>query len=374
MNHKELTRHIAATHGLSVNLHNRVYQNGAASLVDQKVSIEIQYLKALGENNGARPNISRLAEKCEVARSTIRKVESELLTYGRVLDPKEIRENRGIPVGPGVLSLDDIDIFVIMMLYHAEPSRTLEGYVQGLYQCTGTIVSKSTISRFFNHGFDIKGSLCSPNMIPYDKFRPENLDRALEYLLTISMLDRSRIKFGDEKHLKGAELFCRRTRRNVCTGEIPPIMTHSDFRNTYSIVGICGIDPRTTPLRYSIAEGINDAENFALQIELAVLVGYLQFGDILVLDRATIHTGGTNTILEDWLWDNFRIFVLLLPARTPEWNPIELVWNILVQRLAIFSLEVANSLGQHSLVQVSQLILDNITHAEVDGCYRKCGV
>jgi len=127
-------------------------------------------------------------------------------------------------------------------------------------------------------------------------------------------------------------------------------------------------------LRYSIVQGNNDAENFALQIELAVLVGYLRFGDVVVLDRAAIHTGGTNTILEDWLWDNFRIFLLLLPARTPEWNPIELVWNILVQRLAIFSLEVANSLGQHSLVQVSQLILDSITHAEVDGCYRKCGV
>ena len=110
-----------------------------------------------------------------------------------------------------------------------------------------------------------------------------------------------------------------------------------------------------------------------LQCKL-VYSGFLLPGNVLVLDRASIHTGGQNTILEDWLWDNFRIFVLLLPARTPEWNPIELVWNILVQRLAIFSLEVANSLGQHSLVQVSQLILDNITHAEVDGCYRKCGV
>ena len=374
MNNDELSRQVAAAHGLLVSSHNRVYQSGVALQAGPKVSIGIEYLKAQAEVDGARPNISHLAERCQVSRSTIRKVETELLTFGRIRDPIEIRENRDAPVGPGVLSLDELDIFVIMMLYHAEPSRTLEGYVQGLYQCTGTIVSKSTISRFFNHGFDIKGSLCTPNMVPYDKFRPENLERAVEYLLTVSMFDRSCIKFGDEKHLKGAELFCRRTRRNVCTGEIPPIMTHSDFRNTYSIVGFCGIDPRTTPLRYSIVQGNNDAENFALQIELAVLVGYLRFGDVVVLDRAAIHTGGTNTILEDWLWDNFRIFLLLLPARTPEWNPIELVWNILVQRLAIFSLEVANSLGQHSLVQVSQLILDSITHAEVDGCYGKCGV
>ncbi|KAL7543505.1 hypothetical protein ACHAXR_013180, partial [Thalassiosira sp. AJA248-18] len=255
-----------------------------------------------------------------------------------------------------------------------EPSRTLKGYVVGLHQLTGTIVSTSTISRFFNHGFSIKGTLCKPNLIPYDKFRPENLERAVEFLLMISVFDRSRIKFGDEKHLKGAELFCRRTRRNIVTGEVPPIMTHPDFRNTYSIVGFCGIDCRTTPLRYTIAEGINDAENFAICIELAVIFGWLLPYDVVVLDRAAIHTGGENRILEDWLWDNFRIFVLLLPARTPEWNPIELVWNILVQRLQIFSLDLANSFGKHSLVVASQSILDSITHDDVEGCFRKCGV
>jgi len=93
-----------------------------------------------------------------------------------------------------------------------------------------------------------------------------------------------------------------------------------------------------------------------------------------VLDRAVIHTGKGNSILEDWLWDNYRIFLLLLPARTPEWNPIELVWNILVQRLGVFSLRLIKEMGRHSLVQASEIILRNITHAEVDGCYRECGV
>ena len=96
--------------------------------------------------------------------------------------------------------------------------------------------------------------------------------------------------------------------------------------------------------------------------------------DVVVLDRAAIHTGGQNTILVDWLWDNFRIFVLLLPARTPEWNPIELVSNLLVQRLNVFSLQVANSIGLHSIVKASEVILGNISHTKVDGCFRKSGV
>ena len=129
--------------------------------------------------------------------------------------------------------------------------------------------------------------------------------------MTVSLFGRSRIKFGDE-------FFFRRTRRNVFTGVVPPVMTHSDFRNTYSIVGFCGIDFRTTPIRYGISQGINDSEHFAVQVQLAVLSGFLLPYDVLVLDRAAIHTGGQNTILPDWLWDNFRIFLLLLPARTPE--------------------------------------------------------
>jgi hypothetical protein len=64
----------------------------------------------------------------------------------------------------------------------------------------------------------------------------------------ISKVDPVRLKFGDEKHLKGAEIYCRKTRRNVLTGEVPPCFTAPDFRNTYTILGLCGIDPSTMPL------------------------------------------------------------------------------------------------------------------------------
>jgi hypothetical protein len=84
--------------------------------------------------------------------------------------------------------------------------------------------------------------MCKPNMIPYDKFKPANYEKALFYLTVITMMDPGRIKFGDEKHLEGKELYCRRVRRNVITGEVPGIMTHPDFRERYTIVGFCGID------------------------------------------------------------------------------------------------------------------------------------
>jgi len=365
----EFTARWASQHGLKVNEHGRVYLSGSSMSFGQKVQVAAEYAKAKSDNCGSRPNLSALARRCQVSRGLVRKVEADIVSCGRV-----IKKGKDVPVGPGSRSMSGLDMFVIMMLYHEEPSRSLKSYVRGLFDSTGKIVHRSTISRFFSDGFAIKGSLCKPTLIPYDKFRPKNLERAMEYLLSISKHDRRRIKFGDEKHLKGAELWCRKTRRNVFTGLVPPVMTNSDFRNTYSIVGFCAIDCRVTPVRYGIGQGNNNAENFAVQVQLGVLSGFFLPYDVIVLDRAVLHTGKGNSILEDWLWDNYRIFLLLLPARTPEWNPIELVWNILVQRLGVFSLRLIKEMGRHSLVQASEIILRNITHAEVDGCYRECGV
>jgi hypothetical protein len=66
-----------------------------------------------------------------------------------------------------------------------------------------------------------------------------------------------------------------------------------------------------------------------------------------------------------------RIFLLWLQSRSPEWNPIELAWNILVQRLNTYCLDLAYQIsrqlvgGSHSLVMATQTILDNITHDEM---------
>jgi transposase len=370
----------ASRHGLSVNEQGRVYESGKALPLDLKVQIGYVVLDSLldeseSSETGIKPkSITALANECKVSRATIRKIRSELLDYGRVLSPEEIAAEKGVDRGVGTRCLSSIDIFTIFMTYLQDPSTTLRNYVKILYLQTGTVVSKSTISRFFNHGFEIRGSLCKPNMIPFDKFRPENYEKALIYMTIISKIDPRRIKFGDEKHLEGSELYCRKVRKNVFTGEVPGIMAHPDFRNVYSIVGFCSIDTRVSPVRFGITQNLNDSSSFSMQVVLAVQSGFLQHGDVLVLDNAAIHTGGVNTDLEEWLWANFRIFLLYLPPRVPEWNPIELVWNILVSRLQVFSLEYARLIpGAHSLVAAACHILSEISHHEVMGCYKKSG-
>jgi hypothetical protein len=76
---------------------------------------------------------------------------------------------------------------------------------------------------------------------------------------------------------------------------------------------------------------------------------------------------------------HFRIFLLWFSARTPECNPIELGWNILVASLNTFCLDVAFQINRqlvgrsHSLVVATQTILDNISHDEIRRCYRHAG-
>jgi hypothetical protein len=134
----------------------------------------------------------------------------------------------------------------------------------------------------------------------------------------------------------------------------------------------CGISRRTTPVKYRITESTVDAELFAMEMEDAVASGFLRPGDVLVMDNAANHTGKENTVLEDWLWNDHSIFALFLPARTPEWNSIELLWNCLSMRLKHNDWD--NIHGSSRVVHAAIHILDRITHREVERFYRKSGV
>ena len=228
--------------------------------------------------------------------------------------------------------------------------------------------------QFFLQTFPHSAALYRPSLVLYYKFCPNNCITAIEYLNVIAKVDPYRLKFGDEKSLKGQEVYNRKVRRHPFTGEIPHLLTNSDFRNTYSLTGFCGIDKRSSAVFCTIHDDTNDATEFSVQVELALASGFFHRRDILVLDNAAIHIGKENTVLEEWLWINFEIYVLFLPPRSPELNPIELVWNILVQRLRLVPLDEFRKIGVHSAAVKSKHILSEITHREVRGCFFKCKI
>jgi hypothetical protein len=197
--------------GVKRNRNGGYYEPGKQYELSRKVRVAELYLSRSMDEGGGRPNISKLATDCNVGRAFVTKIEGELYAEGRVIPPDEIKLNmvNNRQLGAGSISLDPEDCFVLYQLYRKQPTRSLKSYVRELHYYTGTIVSKSTVSRFFNHGFPIKGCLCKANLVPYDKFRPANIEKAKQYLRYLVKFDPRRIKYADEKSIKGRHIIRR---------------------------------------------------------------------------------------------------------------------------------------------------------------------
>ncbi len=64
-----------------------------------------------------------------------------------------------------------------------------------------------------------KGGLRIVNQVLIDKYKPENILRLLEFMDKMLRINPHRLKFCDEKHLKGAELFNWKGQRDSLTGK-----------------------------------------------------------------------------------------------------------------------------------------------------------
>jgi len=103
--------------------------------------------------------------------------------------------------------------------------------------------------------------------MPYDKFRLENIEMANKYIKTLANIDSIQLKYRDKRLLKGKSIFNRKARRDIDKDIVPATMIDPDFRNTYSIISICEISRRSTPVRFWTTEAMVDAELFAMVIE-----------------------------------------------------------------------------------------------------------
>ena len=145
-----------------------------------KLFVAAKYLDHKERHEGLQYVLTKVAAECRVDRHFVVKIEHEITENKHILAPEEI------------------------YLAHA---NSLKSYVYWLFCCTGAIVLESTVSGWFNHAFPIRGRLCAPNLIPYDKFRPPNIEKAWEYLGHISKISPERLKYGDGKSHKGKAIF-----------------------------------------------------------------------------------------------------------------------------------------------------------------------
>ena len=100
-------------------------------------------------------------------------------------------------------------------------------------------------------------------------------------------------------------------------------------------------------------------------------MGFIKRGDMILHDNATIHVNGDTAELKD-VCRSLGIDVINLPAYSPELNPIELVFNIIVQRFSSRFNE-SNTCMDEEILQLLHSVVDSITPDVVFSCYKKCG-
>jgi hypothetical protein len=90
---------------------------------------------------------------------------------------------------------------------------------------------------------------------------------------------------------------------------------------------------KNNQMMLKLCDRMNNAAVFSETVIRMVATVFLRQGDVLVLDNAAIHHFRESTTLGDYLWYKHGILITFLSTRAPELNPIEQMWNILMQRL-----------------------------------------
>jgi transposase len=93
----------------------------------------------------------------------------------------------------------------------------------------------------------------------------------------------------------------------------------------------------------------------------------------LIMDNASIHTGGEAEIVEDMLWHAMEVLVVYLPTRSPELNPIELIFHILARRLRSFRYREMAGPCDKAVLDLTCQVLDDLPFDLVSRCIGHCG-
>ena len=180
------------------------------------------------------------------------------------------------------MTLSDGDCFYLLHLRKLNNRFTLRDYAYRLAVDRGTIVSRSVICKWFRTAFPFKGSMRKLNKVPMDKFTDNNFLRWAEFTWRVKQIPTCHLVFGDEKPLKGDELFTRWGRADPLTGIVEDIVVDSDWRNTYAITGLCRIGRGRPPFSFTVHDGSNNAGVFCDFVIQNLACGFLHPGDFLV--------------------------------------------------------------------------------------------
>ena len=231
---------------------------------------------------------------------------------------------------------------------------------------TFKVSSDSFISHWFKTIGTFKGTMQATSKFPPAKDTWQSLYLVKQYLaLMYAVEDHTDIIFADEKYLKEIDIYGK-VRRDVYRGEVPTIKCNVNLRNQWNIMAAC-----------SVRRGIERALEYITIEEHSHLIeiDFLRQGDVLVVDNCSIHFSGQNSELQEKLWTEAGILMIPLPPYHPELNPIELVFNDLVQNLRAMSARYDGSVSNDQFVNTAETILSSslFSSKDIKKKYKKRG-
>ena len=329
------------------------------------------YLQYVREND-CSPSERQVSRQFDISRKTAKKVCEFASNKTNYL--------HNIPFyakGYGSRLLSEDEQIFLIYIYKNFPSSTLSQYCYLLNEYSGKKVHESTICRWLKYSFRYKSSIRKTSIYHKNKFTNYNIVRLINYLNFIKQVSPYRLVFTDEKPLRGIEIFAGgRNRRCPLTGVTPHIATTVKIKNNFNLTAAIKVrNVEGEQVFYQVGTYSGNAIMFRSFVLNMIRSHFLVPGDILVCDNARIHTGSDCTYLRDDMWECCGIILLLLPTYHPELNPIELIFNILIQRIRHNGSRYLDYVRRQDNVILKQCcdVLDNLTRHDITSVYRKCG-
>jgi hypothetical protein len=282
------------------------FQPGHMYGLPRKFGVGQNYLQLVWElSYPTRPTASELARESNVEWEYAAKVILEIHLHYEIIDPSEIRLGKNIERGVGNNLTPEEDMFLLSLRVNI-PNQSNLDYCRELFAYNGTVISTSFVSDYFAKAWSCSGKYLKPNLIPLDKFQPENVLKYAHYRLKVSLFqDHSRWNSLNEKYLVNKDTLPNRARACPLTvGWVSAIPVSGDFREAYNLFAIISTNPeKPYPIDYMIGRENGNNASFVVFINYLIGTRFFSYDGILVMDNAAIHTGAEAEIVEDLLWD-----------------------------------------------------------------------
>jgi transposase len=149
---------------------------------------------------------------------------------------------------------------------------------------------------------------------------------------------------------------------------------------TYNMIACISANPlKQKHCVYTIDEGNGTAESFMSFCRLMVNNRWLIHDKILVMDNAAVHTGAEARDLEECFWDEMvdgkplHVLVIYLPTRSPELNPIELIFHIFLRQIRSNRIQSNDGPVDQAVIRYGSMVMDQMEYKTILNCYKHCG-